>query len=186
MDWNDFPVLSTKRLLLREITISDTNDIYVICSDPRIAEYDSFAPVTTMGEARSMIYNFRKEYWERKQIRWGIALRADDRLIGTCEFMNFDNVSRRCEVGCGLVSSEWNKGYMAEALGSIIDYGFAILGLNRIEACIVSENSASVRLFGKLGFVYEGVAREKEFFKGRFHNEIIMSMLRHDYNRLSK
>ena len=186
MDWNSFPLLNTDRLVLREIAISDTNAIYVVYKDPKVAEYDSFAPVKTLDEVRDMIYNYRKEFAEEKQIRWGIAAKTDNRLIGTCEFMNFDDESRRCEIGCGLVSSEWSKGYMSEALRSIIDFGFAVLDLNRIEACIVSGNSASVRLFRKLGFVYEGVAREKEFFKGKFHDEIIMSMLRADYNLISK
>ncbi|MHB1394306.1 MAG: GNAT family N-acetyltransferase [Clostridia bacterium] len=186
MDWNDFPILNTNRLVLREITLSDTNAIHEIYIDPRVAEYDSFAPIRTIGEARNIIHNYRKEYKENKRIRWGIARRTDNRMIGTCVFMNFDDVSRRCEIGCGLVSSEWNKGYMAEALESLIDYGFAVLELNRIEACIISGNRASVRLFRKLGFIYEGVAREREYFKGRFHNEIIMSMLRGDYTLISK
>ncbi len=186
MDWNVFPILNTNRLVLREITLSDTNDIHELYIDPKVAEYDSFAPIRTIGEARNIIYNYRREYKEKKQIRWGIVRRTDNRMIGTCAFMNFDYASRRCEIGCGLVSSEWNKGYMAEALRPLIDFGFAVLELNRIEACIISGNSASVRLFRKLGFTYEGVAREREYFKGRFHNEIIMSMLRSDYNLISK
>ena len=186
MDWNDFPILDTNRLVLREITLSDTNSIYEIYRDPRVAEYDSFPPIRTIGEARNTIHNYRRDFKEKKQMRWGIVRRTDNCMIGTCVFMNFDYTSRRCEVGCGLVSSEWNKGYMAEALRSLIDYGFDMLGLNRIEAYIILGNSASVRLFGKLGFAYEGVVREREYFKGRFHNEIIMSMLRSDYNLISK
>lgn len=185
MDWNVFPILGTDRLVLREITLSDVNEIYEIYIDHKVAEYDSFPPIRTIGEARNIIYNYRKEYKEKKRIRWGIVRRIDNRIIGTCVLMNFDYASRRCEIGCGLVSSEWNKGYMTEALRPLIDYGFTVLGLNRIEAYIISGNSASVRLFRKLGFTYEGVAREREYFKGRFHSEIIMSMLHGDYNLIS-
>lgn len=186
MDWNDFPILNTNRLVLREIALGDTNAIYEIYSDPKVAEYDSFAPVRTIGEARNIIHNYRRDFKEKKQIRWGIVRKADNSMIGTCVFMNFDHTSRRCEIGCGLVSREWNKGFMAEALEPLVDYGFDVLGLNRIEAYIISGNSASVRLFRKLGFSYEGMVREREYFKGRFHNEIIMSMLRSDYNLIPK
>lgn len=181
MNWNSFPLLYTKRLVLREIEFSDANDIFAIYSDPRIAEFDSFSPVATISEARDMICGYRREFQEKRQIRWGIGERTADRLIGTCEFMNFNEASRQCEIGCGLVSSEWSKGYMKEALEAILRYGFEEMGLNRIEAFIVSGNCASVCLFRKMGFIHEGVLREKEYFKGRFHNEIIMSMLRNDY-----
>jgi [ribosomal protein S5]-alanine N-acetyltransferase len=186
MNWNNFPILNTDRLLLREIALNDANAIYEIYSDPAVAEFDSFAPVRTIGEARNIIHNYRKDFREKKQIRWGIVRKADNNMIGTCVFMNMDHTSRRCEVGCGLVSSEWNKGFMAEALEPIIDYGFEVFDFNRIEAYIISGNSASVRLFRKLGFSYEGVVREREYFKGSFHNEIIMSMLRSDYDKISK
>ena len=181
MDWSCFPVLSTDRLLLRDIALSDAKEIYMIYSDPKVSEFDSFSPYRTIGEARDMISSFRKEFQEGKQIRWGIATKADNRLVGTCEFMSFDDASRRCEIGCGLMSSQWSKGYMREALEAIIAYGFSVLDLNRIKACILSGNGASVRLFRKLGFTFEGVLREKEYFKGQFHNEIMMSMLLGDY-----
>lgn len=181
MVWNDYPMLNTDRLVLREILLSDAKDIYSIYSDPKTAEFDSFVPIKAIGEARDMICSYRRDFEAKKQIRWGIAGKSDNRLIGTCEFMNFDCISRRCEIGCGLVSSEWGKGYMKEALEAIIAYGFNLLGLNRIEACIVMGNTASVRLFRRLGFTYEGVLREKEYFKGRFHSEIVMSLLFADY-----
>jgi ribosomal-protein-alanine N-acetyltransferase len=186
MNWNEFPILNTNRLLLREIALRDTNDIYEIYKDPKVAEFDSFPPVRTVGEARNIISNYRKEYKDRKRIRWGIVRRTDNRMIGTCVFMDLDHTSRRCEIGCGLLSSEWNRGYMAEALESLIAYGFDVLDLNRIEAYIISGNSASVRLFRKLGFTDEGLLREREYFKGKFHDEILMSMLCSHYNTISK
>lgn len=186
MNWSNFPILNTDRLLLREISLNDVNAIYEMYSDPKVAEYDSFAPVRTIGEARNIIHNYRKDFREKKQIRWGIVRKSDNNMIGTCVFMNLDDTSRRCEIGCGLVSSEWNKGFMTEALEPIIEYGFEVFNFNRIEAYIISGNSASVKLFRKLGFIHEGVVREREYFKGNFHDEIIMSILRSDYKQFLK
>lgn len=91
----------------------------------------------------------------------GIELKCARRVIGTCTLFNFHEQSRRAEVGYILHREFWGNGYMTEALSYLIDYAFAKLGLNRLEADIDPRNAASARLLERLGFVREGLLRQR-------------------------
>jgi ribosomal-protein-alanine N-acetyltransferase len=70
---------------------------------------------------------------------------------------------------------------MTEALRSIIGWGFHSLKLNRIEAMVMIENIASIKLLEKSGFLEEGILREYGFWKGKFHDLRLFSLLKKDY-----
>ncbi len=74
----------------------------------------------------------------------------------------------------------WGKGYGGEALMEILTYGFNELGLNRIEARINADNTASLRLHQKIGYRREGVLREAIYKNGRYKDVIVMSILKEE------
>lgn len=67
---------------------------------------------------------------------------------------------------------------MTEGLRPILRYGFAVVGLNRIEACPFAENTASSRLLLRLGFRYEGRMRQRALFRGRYSDQLWYGMLK--------
>jgi ribosomal-protein-alanine N-acetyltransferase len=68
---------------------------------------------------------------------------------------------------------------MTEALTAIIDLGFKEMGLNRVDAVVMPENSASIKLLEKLGFCYEGLLREYENWGSKgFADLCMLSILR--------
>lgn len=89
-------------------------------------------------------------------LRFGIERADTGVLIGTCTLFSISiSISascRRAEVGYGLASSAWGRGYMDEALRCLLAYGFSELKLNRVEADIDPRNSASARSLERLGF----------------------------------
>ncbi|QAY60465.1 N-acetyltransferase [Microbacterium protaetiae] len=62
-----------------------------------------------------------------------------------------------------------------------LSYGFRELGLNRVELHAWAFNTRAIRAYEKAGFVVEGRRREAVFHDGRFHDELIMSVLARDY-----
>jgi ribosomal-protein-alanine N-acetyltransferase len=66
---------------------------------------------------------------------------------------------------------------MTEALNAIIDLGFMEMGLNRIEAVIMPENSASIKLLEKLGFHNEGILKEYENWGSKGLTDLCMLAL---------
>ena len=72
------------------------------------------------------------------------------------------------------------RGYMSEALNSIVFQAFREFELSRIEAATLPENKASRRLLEKVGFKYEGVAQSYLQIAGRWRNHVLYSILRKD------
>ena len=182
--FEQFPVLTTERLTLREITVGDVDSIYGIYSDPKVAEYDDFNPIESKEVAMKVIHKFQLEFEEHEQIRWGIARKSDNTLIGTCGPGNFESSAQRCEIGYDLLQSEWNKGYMTEALKAMVAFLFEEMGFNRVEAFVTPGNEGSIRVLQKVNFVEEGLLRERDFFKGCFQDGIIFAILKRDYELL--
>lgn len=72
---------------------------------------------------------------------------------------------------------------MSEALTAAIDSGFNNMGLNRIQAFVSLENTASCRLLERLGFEREGIFREKHFFQGEYYDHYIYSLLKKEWKK---
>ena len=70
---------------------------------------------------------------------------------------------------------------MQEALSSIIHFAFTSMGINKIEAKIEPENTASIKLLEKLNFSQEGLLRQHEFEKGKYVDLAIFSLLKSEY-----
>ena len=72
---------------------------------------------------------------------------------------------------------------MTEALAAVIDFGFKEMELNRIEAVIMPENTASINLLEKLGFRKEGLLAEYERWGSKGFVDLWMfAMLRYAWN----
>lgn len=178
-----FPRLETERLYLREITEDDVEPLFDIFSDPKVAEYDNHYPIESKIMITNIIKRWRQGYLVQEQIRWGIICKKSNSLIGTCFLGEFRFPSKGCEIGYQLVQREWNKGYITEALQRVISFGFEKLKLNRIEAVITPGNDASIQVLKRIGFTEEGLLRERNFFKGKFQDGIMMAMLKRDYDK---
>ena len=114
-----FPTLETKRLLLRDMNHDDAESIYQYLSDPDVIQYLE-GNTDTLDEARGYVSWCIDTFYEKKtDIRWGIELKENSKLIGDCGFGHTDEPKRPTELGYMLSKEYWNKGYMSEALGAI-------------------------------------------------------------------
>ena len=180
--FDTFPVLETERLILRQVMEKDVEQLFEILSDAEVAKFDYFYPVTSKDEVFKFIERYEQELEENEEITWGIISRETNKLIGTCCIGDFDEGARRAEIGYDIAQVEWGKGYATEALRAVIDFGFKVMNLNRIEATITPGNNASVRVLRKLNFVQEGIVRERDLIKGKLEDGIIMAVLKREYN----
>jgi ribosomal-protein-alanine N-acetyltransferase len=69
------------------------------------------------------------------------------------------------------------KGIMKEALTEVISYGFNVMKLHSIAAQVSPKNEPSVRLLEASGFKREGYFKEDFYFRGRFMDTAIYSLL---------
>jgi ribosomal-protein-alanine N-acetyltransferase len=177
---SDFPVLRTERLILREIVAADAAALFAIHGNANVMRYFGADPMTELAQAQELITAFANWRGEAQSgIRWGIE--HDGQLIGTCGLFHWNHAWHSAMVGYELAQAAWGQGYMQEALAAILPYGFSEMNLNRIEAQIHPDNTASLKLMPKLGFAHEGQLREAGFWGGQFHDFVQFGALRREF-----
>lgn len=178
---NYFPQISTKRLILRKISLNDAQTLFKYWSDPQVTQYLNLNTFKNIEQSLKMIGLLNSLYTKGKGIRWAIALKKNNIVIGTCGYNSWIKKSSRGEIGYELGREYWGNGYATEAVQKIIEYGFKTMNLNRIEAFTVPEAVSSVHLLEKLGFKKEGVLREYGYLNGKFLDENVYSLLKRDW-----
>jgi len=140
-------------------------------------------PHRSVDGPRQSLEQTQTRYARREAIRWGILIKGEDRILGSCSLHHFDPGFHRAEIGYELNHAYWGQGIMTEALSAILTYGFAELELHRIEAIIDSANERSKKLLLKLSFTYEGNLRQRSVFRGHFEDEHSFGLLRDEWLR---
>ena len=158
----DFPTLETERLVLRQLEENDAEALFENYSDEEIAKNFMDEPLTDIKQASQFIEAFNEEFLQGKAITWAIALKKTNKMIGTCSYMFDTNTC--AEIGYDLAKAQWGKGLMTEALEAMIEYGFNELGLEKIQADTLSNNSRSINLLKRLGFQLDDVRDNSHFF----------------------
>lgn len=178
-DFIPFPELKTERLLLRKLEHKDANEIFFLRSDAAVLQFIGKEPAATIQEAEEFIKTINTSIADCDAIMWGITLNENTAMvIGTICLWNFKKEHYRGELGYVLHPSYWGKGYMKEAIRSVIDYGFSVLQLHSIEALTHPGNTASAAVLESSGFVKEGYLKESFYFRGEFEDTVIYSLLK--------
>jgi len=178
---NDFPILETERLILRQLRLDDTVDLYNYFSKDEVTEFYDLDSFSELKQAEDLIKIWKERFNNLQGFRWGITLKTEDQIIGTCGFHKWSMKHFKAEIGYELTPKYWRKGLMTEVLGSVISYGFEELELNRIEAVIHRDNISSRKLLEKSGLNEEGSLKDYFFEKKRFVDAVIFSILKKDY-----
>ena len=150
----------TERLTIRPLKSSDAKSLFELRSSPEQMTYVGFAPYKDLRRAESFIKNVSTDIDAGEVCFWGITLKTDDWVIGTICLWNFDDDMSTGEIGYELLIAFQKKGYMMEAVSTIIHFGFEGLGLKTIRAVTHEAHKDSLKLLKKLGFAVLVKAKE--------------------------
>jgi [ribosomal protein S5]-alanine N-acetyltransferase len=175
-----FPVIDTARLKLRKPLQKDAKALLDVTRDEAVMEYYGMAPFKSKAEALAEIGWFNKLFAQAEGIRWVITRQGIGQYIGDIGFHNWKSSHSRAEIGFKLAKAYWHQGIMAESLEQVVEYGYSVMQLNRIESVVDPKNSACLSLLKKAGFVQEGILREYEREEKGFVDLVMLSLLKRD------
>lgn len=116
---------------------------------------------------------------------FGIELISESKLIGITILKNINFINRSAEFAIYIGDkNERGKGYSYEATILTMKFGFLDLGLNRLFLKVIRKNKTAISLYEKCNFFKEGVLREAIFKNGKFYDEIIMSILKEEFEKI--
>lgn len=145
--------IETHRLILRELTLDDVEDLARIYADPVVMKY--YPKLITTEETQYQIIRSINGYQQRGWGLWATIHKAERKLIGRCGLIPqiVDELSE-IEIGYLLAKEYWGQGLATEAACAIRDYGFA-MGYSRLISLIAPGNMASQKVAIKAGLCYE-------------------------------
>jgi len=172
LQFNPFPILSTERLILRQLNFDDAEEVFYLRSDPSIMRYIPRPKAKSKIDASQVIQTMAQGISNSTSINWGITLKEQTKILGIIGFVRLSKEDHRAEVGYMLNPAYHQRAIMHEALEKVLDYGFNQAGFHTIEAVIDPDNLASEKLLLKNGFVKEAHFRENVYFEGQYLDSV--------------
>lgn len=160
-NFTPFPILTTERLTLRQLSTDDQQVIFTLRSDIEINKYLGREPSKTIEDAIIFINKINDKIQNNNSIYWVITLSKTKTVVGTICLYDFSNENNQCEIGYELLTNFQGQGIMKEATEGVINYAFQILRLQKIEAFTHNENKSSTKLLEKLYFI-KSIEADKE------------------------
>jgi len=176
-----------ERIRFRAIERSDLPVFVTWLNDPEVrAGISAYLPMSLARE-QNWFEDMLKKPLEEQPFAIEIKHKDDWLLIGTTSFFNFSWRSRKAEIGIMIgEKAYWNQGYGTEAMLLMLQHGFETLNLHRIYLKVYSTNPRAIRAYEKVGFVHEGRLREAHYADGVFADDLVMSMLRPEWEEKIK
>ncbi|MCK9270388.1 MAG: GNAT family protein [Bacteroidales bacterium] len=151
--------LTGQNIYLRAPEPEDIEKLYQWENDPAVWHLSNTLAPYSRFDIEQYVLTAARDLLSVRQLRLMIVLRENNQAIGAIDLFEYDPLHRRAGTGILLDSTEQNKGYGTEALRLLIDYCFEILNLHQIYASITTDNTTSIKMFEKQGFVKTGTKR---------------------------
>lgn len=165
--FHELPELETERLILRKVTENDVTSMYEYGNDPEVSKYVTWERHLTLSDTEDYLNFVLENYQEGRLAPWAIEYKADGKMIGTIDFVQWKPSHQVAEIGYVLHREYWGKGIMTEAANRVIQFGFEHMDLVRIQAVCLPENTGSFRVMEKAGLTYEGTLKKARKIKGK-------------------
>jgi RimJ/RimL family protein N-acetyltransferase len=175
------PTLTGTRVRLRPLRSDDADDLFALHSDPRVMRYWSHTAWTAREQAVARIAQLERDRAGAEFYTWATTIEAADRLVGTVSLFAINRAHHRADIGYALAPDTWGRGYATDALRLAIAFAFETIDLARLEADIDPRNEASCRLVERVGFVREGLLRQRWHVAGEVTDSAMFGLLRAEY-----
>lgn len=176
------PFIVGQKVYLRPLEVDDIDNFVTWLNDEEVNKY----LIRTMPLNRVREKEFLEGlYKDNHEIILGIALKANDELIGVIGLHKISLPFRNAEMGIIIGDkSRWSKGYGSEAVRLMLKYGFDQLNLHRVYLTVLDFNLRAIRVYEKSGFKMEGTFREHVYRHGKYCDVLIMGILRDEWRSL--
>jgi len=153
----------TERLILRPWELSDADNLYEYAKDERvgpIAGWPAHISVEHSMEIIKTVLGLPETY--------AVCLKEDNKAIGSIGLMigeksDLGIESDEAEIGYWIGVPFWGKGLIPEAVQTLMEYGFEVLGLKKLWCGYFDGNTQSKRVQEKCGFRYHSTEKDKEW-----------------------
>lgn len=167
---------------LRELEEEDIKTINNWRNNKEIIDFlgANFKFINTQTD-QNWFNNYQKK--RGKEVRCAICLKESDVIIGLISLISIDSVNRNAELHIMIGNKNYhNMGIGKKVLSIMLNHAFNNLNLYNVYLKVLETNIRAIHVYEKIGFVKEGILRERVFKNGKYINLIIMSIFDKEFN----
>jgi ribosomal-protein-serine acetyltransferase len=173
----------TPRLVLLPIEISDGDELWqaVEASRWHLERWLPWVPFNNTRDASVRYAEACVADWDGgRAVRFALRDRHSRELLGVVGLDSCVHLHRSCELGYWLRRDATGKGLMTEAAHVTVEFAFKRMAMHRIRCAAATDNFPSLRVIQRLGFRFEGIARQAELVQSRWLDHAVFGKLAHD------
>jgi ribosomal-protein-serine acetyltransferase len=171
-----------ERRSLRLLEESDADELYAVINANRayLARWMPWAPSQTLEGTLEFIRWSRRQFADNGGFQ--LAIVDDGRIVGVLGFHHVDWQNRCTSIGYWIAEAAQGRGTVSEAVRVLLEHGFGVWKLNRIEIRVGVGNARSRAIPARLGFTEEGILRQAERVGDRYVDHEVFAMLSANWN----
>jgi RimJ/RimL family protein N-acetyltransferase len=178
-------ILTDGDIFVRPVRLEDAEALFEAAHES-IPEVSPWLPWChknyAIEETRAFLSSRTNPASSEEAYSFGIFNKSSERFLGGVGLNFFNRVHQMANLGYWVRTSETGKGVASRATRLVAKFGFAELGLQRLEIIAAVGNIASQRVAEKAGAVRECVARKRLLINGEPLDAVVFSLLREDFN----
>ena len=180
-DWRQsLPVLTGAGITLRELELSDAPSLFAMLTTEEVARFISPPPSTVQGFERFITWT-KEQRAAGQYICFAVVPDGMTEAIGLFQVRALVPDFSTAEWGFALGSAFWGTGLFVEGARLVVDFSFDKVGTHRLEARASAENGRGNGALRKLGAVQEGLLRRAFLRNGRYHDQVLWSIIDTDW-----
>ncbi len=146
-------LLETRRLILRQFSYADADNLYQLDNDPLVMRYINGGTPTPYSIIQKDILPTFLQYEDQQPGYgfWAITQKPSGKFLGWISLRLMDDNPVKATLGYRLCREAWGHGYATEAVHAVLHKGFSELGMQRVVATTYEDNIASRRVMEKAG-----------------------------------
>ena len=172
--------LESARLVLAPIEPADAPDLWVAVEGSRahLEPWLPWVPFNNDAEASYRYADASALDWDHgRACRFTIRDKKTRVLYGVVGLESFAHLHQSVELGYWLRTEMTGRGIMTEGSRLLLGWSFSRLNVHRVRVAAATDNHPSLAVIRRLGFRFEGIAREAERCHGRWLDHALFSLL---------
>lgn len=153
---------------LRALTRADVQAWFDYLSLPEVHQHTSW-DVHSVEELQTYV-DVNAQAAPSSPVRFAIALRGSDELVGTAGFHTVSALNRSAEIAYDIAPDWWGRGIASAVCAELTGWAFAHVGLVRVQATALESNARSIGVLQRCGFEVEGLLRSYRMVRGQSGN----------------
>jgi len=175
--------IETPRLLLHPLDATDARDLWTAVDASRsyLEPWLPWVPFNIDLESSGRYAEASESDWDAaRACRFSIRDKGTRRFLGVIGLEAFAHLHESVELGYWLRQDVTGRGLMTEAGRAVLDWAFGPINAHRVRVAAATDNHRSLAVISRLGFRFEGIARQAERCNGRWLDHAVFALLATD------